>query len=35
MIHKALEFPDVISHKALWISNAVAFNKHFDELNVK
>ena len=34
MIYKTLEFPDVASYKVLWISNAVAFTKHFDELSV-
>lgn len=34
MIYKTLEFPDATSHKALWISNATAFTKHFDELSV-
>ena len=34
MIYKALEFPDVASHKVLWISNAAAFTKHFDEVSV-
>lgn len=34
MIYKTLEFPDVASHKVLWISNAAAFTKHFDELSV-
>lgn len=34
IIYKTLKFPDVISHKALWISNAVAFSKHFSELCV-
>lgn len=34
IIYKTLKFPDVASHKALWISNDVAFSKHFDELCV-
>lgn len=34
IIYKTLKFPDVTSHKALWISNAVAFSKHFSELCV-
>ena len=34
IIYKTLEFPDVASHKVLWISSAAAFTKHFDELSV-
>lgn len=34
MIYKTLEFPDVASHKVLWISSAAEFTKHFDELSV-